>query len=260
MSKIDIKTAGSGTVVAGDYGNIRTAGSCRVVGDITCDSMHTAGSCHADASIKCAGEIKTAGSCRIGGNVETALMSTSGSCHVDGDLTADSLKTAGSCHVGGNINSKVEVRTAGSVHVGKSIHAEKLLCDGSLHVGGDCEAEEIRICNPDIKGMLNGGSIEIMLNQNSRESFVDSIGCGSIIVDVDTGIKGNGHFFFKKSAYGMLTTNLIEADDAKLAHVRANRVRCKTAVIAPRCEIAILEYSESVEISEEAKVGELVKI
>jgi len=59
---------------------------------------------------------------------------------------------------------------------------------------------------------------------------------------------------------GILETELIEGHDILLEWTRAKTVRGKQIVIGEGCEIERVEYSESLEVDESARVGERVKL
>ena len=241
MARNDFKCAGSGTICEGEYGKINTAGSCRIIGNINCEEIKTAGSCNANGKITCSG-----------------LISTAGSFHADEYVEAEEIKTAGSAHFNKNVKAKC-FKTAGSAHIDGSIKADTIKAGGSFVCGGDCEAEEIEIYNPEVHGTVNGENVDIWIS--GRNAHVGTIVGGSVTVDV----RMEGHIvscFFskKKSPYGSLTTESIEADEVKLACTKAKRVTCRTAEIAPNCEIDLLEYSESADISPDASVREIKKI
>ncbi|MCL0069946.1 hypothetical protein M1O56_05235 [Dehalococcoidia bacterium] len=59
---------------------------------------------------------------------------------------------------------------------------------------------------------------------------------------------------------GILETELIEGDEILLEWTRAKTVRGKQIVIGEGCEIERVEYSESLEVDESARVGERVKL
>ena len=241
MAKNDFKCAGSGTICEGEYGKINTAGSCRIIGNINCEEIKTAGSCHAKGKIICAG-----------------LISTAGSFHADEYVEAEEIKTAGSAHFNRNVKAKC-FKTAGSTHIDGSIKADTIKAGGSFVCGGDCEAEDIEIYNPEVRGTVNGENVDIRISGGN--AHIGTIVGGSVTVDM----RMEGHivssFFSKKqSHYGSLTTESIEADEVRIAYTKVNRVTCRKAEIAPGCEIDLLEYSESADISPDAFVMNVHKI
>lgn len=240
MAKNDYKCAGSGTVCAGEYGNINTAGSCRINGDITCDGLKTAGSCHSEGRIICSGSINTAGS-----------------FHAEKYVESESIKTAGSAHFADDVKA-VEFKTAGSVHVAGNLSADTIRTAGSTTIDGNCEGENIEIYNPRIDGTINGENVEIKIS--IRDARADSIVGGRITVENKS--EKTKHIFSKivSAKDALLTVDSIEADEVGLECTNANKVTCKTAVIGPGCKIDILEYTENAEISDEAVVKEKRKI
>lgn len=240
MSKNDYKCAGSGTVCAGEYGNINTAGSCRINGDITCDELKIAGSCHSEGRIICSGYINTAGSFHAEKCVESETIKTAGSAHFANDVKATEFKAAGSVHIAGNLIADT-IRTA-----------------GSTAITGNCEGEDIEIFNPHIGGTVNGENVTIKIC--ITDARAGSIVGGKIVVENNAEVVK--HIFSKmtKIKNALLTVDSIEADEVELECTNANKVTCKTAVIGAGCKIELLEYSENADVSDESDVRELRKI
>ena len=240
----DIRIAGSGKVAASGnvYDYVSISGSGRIEGTLHCKSVSTAGSGHLEGDVFCEGKISTAGSCRFDGDVECDVMSTAGSASVDKNIRCNVFKTAGSTRVGGNVEGK-EIRIAGVLDAKGDVSGEEVAIAGSATIGG----------------LLNAENIEIKLNGTNK---IGEIGCTRIEVHPEHvsqfslfGMRLGGN-----SRYGKLICKVIEGDDISLVLTEAAVVRGKTVKIGAGCEIDRVEYSESIEIDDKAKVKEQIKI
>ena len=241
---MDMKISGSGTVPAGEYEVIKISGSGSLEGNVKCTELHVSGSAGADASVECSGEIHVSGACDFGGDVKAKTLHISGAINCDKNLTA--LES---------------VHLSGGVNVGENLKCSTLDAHGGLNIDGDIEAETASIhgalcCG----GLLNAESIEI---DTKDGCMIGSIG-GSKIV-----IKYKKRKFFKnlisitfndKQVRGVQVEQSIEGDDIDVNNVTCPRVSGRVVVIGEDCDIALLQYSESYEIHEKAKVGRIEKI
>ena len=216
----NVSVSGAGTVGGGEYDRVSCSGSVKINGDIKCNSFSCAGSAKALGNIECLGKLKASGAFKSEGSVK-----------------ADELSCAGA--------AKFE----------KSIEARILKISGAMSVYGDCSAESASLHGTvKIEGLLNAESIYINMDGNNSDSKIGSIG-GSV-VKVDSR-KQFSWFRFHAST---LETDTIEADKVELEYTEAKVVRTIDAVIGEGCKIETLEYSGNAEISDKAKVKNLVKI
>ena len=225
----DTTISGAGSVGGGTYKNITISGSGKVNGDVSCGSFDASGSAKVEGDLICGGAI-----------------STSGAFKVTGDVKCGEMDCAGAVKVMGSIN-------AGSIDI-----------SGALAVGGDCSAETFaQRGGVKIEGLLNAEEIDICMQNAGGNCKIGQIGGGKVKITSKDTVGSKILVFFNafSNASGMLETTLIEADRVELEHVKADTVRAIDAVIGDDCEIGTLEYSgEMPEISENAKVGSIVKI
>ncbi|MBE6626470.1 MAG: polymer-forming cytoskeletal protein [Ruminococcaceae bacterium] len=221
--------SGKGSIGGGTYNQVEISGSGKVNGDINCASFDSSGSAKVDGNLTCAGTVDVSGAFKVEGNVKCETLDGSGAVKITGNVEATDIDVS-----------------------------------GALSVGGDCSAECVEI-NGGIKvvGLLNAEDIDITISSAIGDIRIGQIGGGTVKIK-RRHFDGPIRFVFtskagKKSTY--LSTELIEADRVELENVIADTVRTIDAVIGDECEIGTLEYSgEIIEISEKAKVGNIVKI
>lgn len=243
---MDMKISGSGKISAGEYDNIRISGSGRLEGLVRCASFHVSGSSRGD-TIECRETLKISGSTSFDRNVKAGSIGVSGSFSCGGDLCADEkVSVSGSTKCGGSLKCTT-LSVAGSMRVGGDAEAETVNVDGILNCAGLLNAEQISIRferGMDI-GSIGGSKIVIYprhKNEGKRRlallaSLINRAGKGSVEVKGD-----------------------IEGDEIALEGVVAKRVSGRTVAIGEGCEIELVQYSETVEISPDAKVGRTEQI
>ncbi len=219
--------AGAGSIGGGTYNKIDISGSGKAHGDIICADFDSSGSAKVEGNLTCSGKVDVSGAFKVVGN-----------------LSCDSLDGSGSVKITGNTD------------------ATKIDISGALSVGGDCSAEFVEITGGvSVGGLLNAENIDIIISQ-AVGSKIGQIGGGSITIKSRNGSFGKVLFIFPigHKNGGYLETSLIEADRVEIENVKADMIRTIDAVIGDGCEIGTLEYSGEIEISENAKVDNIVKI
>lgn len=241
---MDMKISGSGSIPAGEYDAIKISGSGTIQGNIKCSEMHVSGSANAGGTVECTGEIHV-----------------SGACDFDKDITTKSLHVSGALNTDGNIIATDLVHLSGGMNIEGSLKCGTLEVHGGLNVDEDIEAESASIHGSiSCDGLLNAETLEI----NTKDGCViGSIG-GSRITARYTKRK-----FFKnlitihikdKRVNGIEVQQSVEGDEIDIESVTCPRVSGRTVKIGEGCEIELLQYSESYEIHENAKVGKIEKI
>ena len=130
---------------------------------------------------------------------------------------------------------------------------------GGLKVTGDLEAEKAEIKGGiNCGGLINAEEIKIELS-NTNKSFAQSIG-GSKIVIENYREKGIIERIFGRKSCDFVVSETIEGDEIIIEHTKAKTVTGKYVMIGEGCEIELLQYSESAEISPKAKIGRCEKI
>ena len=243
-----MQVSGSGVIPAGEYNEkISISGSGRIQGNVRCTALAVAGSATAQGSVWCEEDMKAAGSARMEKSVCAKNIHVSGSCHVCEDCTAEG-----------------EIKAAGSLRCGGNIRCHTLRAAGTVHVAGGVEAEDVRISGGiDCAGLLNAERIEIKIERAS--SRVGSIG-GSDIRIYSESIAGKISRmpllskFVGRGVGGVDVAESIEGDTIAIERVSAPLVVGRIVAVGADCCIDLVQYSETVEIHPDAKVGRYEKI
>ncbi len=242
---MDMKISGSGQIVSGEYENIRISGSGKLNGFVRCAGFHSSGSSKGD-EIECKNEFKVSGSGKFTKSVKAGSLSVSGSFACDGNLTVDEkISCSGAAKSLGNVKCG-ELSVSGAFKIGGDIEAEKVKVSGALNCGGLLNAEDIFIKFD--KGMEIG-----------------SIGGSKIVIIKEPIYKKSVRLpLFSSMVKGSTNTvcvkNSIEGDNIAIESVEAQRVSGRVVAIGEGCEIDLVQYSEEIEVSPNAKVGRTEKI
>lgn len=235
-----ISISGSGTAGGGDYESIKISGSGKITGDTTCKEF------------KCSGSGKVVNSLKIG------TGKVSGSAKFEDQVIADAFTVSGSATIVGPFTVG-ELKSSGSLKVETEVKAESIHVSGSLKVESDCSAEQFYLSGGcQIGGLLNADQIDIKLGGRCD---IQAIGSESITVKI-------GHFngalmdlfssLFSQEPY--LYANSIESDDIYLENTIAKTVRGRNIVIGRGCDIETVEYTGSLDLTDNAKVKNQTQI
>ncbi|MCD8005896.1 MAG: polymer-forming cytoskeletal protein [Oscillospiraceae bacterium] len=213
--------------------SVRISGACNVAGG-EYKNISISGAGKVTSDVKCQ-NFEVSGSGHVAGSVEcTGEFKISGSGRVDGDVKCGSCDLAGAANVK-SIEADGKVSLAGAITADGNISGEKVIIVGVANINGLINGDEIRITfDGDVKANeIGGGIIKIAPKE----------------------VRG---FFKKRIKPAEIGT--IEGDEISLELVKADVVRGANVKIGDGCEIGRVEYSESLEISENAHVDYQVKI
>ena len=216
----DYSFAGAGTVPGGEYDNVSVSGSGKGTGDIRCKNFKASGSFGGTYNLYCSEELKVAGAFKCGGNIKAGYVNASGAFKCEKSLNAEKIKISG------------------AVGVGNDIEGDTVNINGSLNCGGLVNAENFNLEHDGFSniGSIGGSNIQIK-SSGSRTTF-------KLI-----------NLFRKNSEFGRVTVEeSIEGDVVTLEYVDAPKVVGRVVVIGKGCNIGSVIYSESAEISPDAKV------
>ncbi|MCA1066236.1 polymer-forming cytoskeletal protein [Rossellomorea sp. AcN35-11] len=253
----DLKISGSGTSAGGQFDSVKISGSGKITGNLDCHELKISGSGTILGDVN-AGLIKTSGSSTIEGDTKAETITTSGSSKYEGSVMTAEMNISGSSKVAGDLICKA-FKVSGSCKVGGKIQGGSLKASGSLRADMDCEVETFSSSGSvHIEGLLNSDHIKIEIN---HESSIKEIGGESITVrhQGSTGIiKQVVNFFLQKEDY--LFSDLIEGDEVYLENTKAKLVRGKHVVIGDNCHINTVEYSGTMDVKADSRIGESIKI
>lgn len=245
---MDLNISGSGQIMPGDYDTIRVSGSGRLEGTVRCQNLYTSGS--------------------VGGNsvVCQNAMNMSGSCNFSGDISTGNLVVSGGSSFGGNVEAKENIAISGGSSFRGDVKCKQLQLSGGSKIGGDVEAELVKIRGAaDCDGLMNAEEIDI---EYKRGMEIGSIGGSKIVIYKRHGEVRKKKFrlplfssLVKKSTVDtVVVKNSIEGDEIALEGVACPRVSGRVVAIGAGCEIELVQYSEQVEVSPEAKVGRTERV
>ncbi|MBY6038026.1 polymer-forming cytoskeletal protein [Fictibacillus nanhaiensis] len=254
----NISISGSGTASGGEYHEVKVNGSAKIHGDIQCEKFKCNGSSHVEGNV-IAENVKINGSTHFEGNLDAKEMTINGSADIDGNLHCNELKVQGSSSVKGHVTGK-EIIVRGSASIKGNVSGEEVDIKGQVKIKSDCEAESFNARgNFKINGLLNAGSIDIELLRHCEAKEI-----GGETISVKKTIDSSGFKklikFFISQHSDQLTAEVIEGDHIYLEHTHAKVVRGNTITIGPGCHVEKVEYKESLELDENAKVGAQEKI
>lgn len=215
----DYKIAGAGCMVGGEYGNVRVSGSCKISGDISCESIHVSGSTKSEGNIDCRAEARISGAFK---------------CK---DLSCTELRVSGSAKFGALKCGTAKV--SGSVSA-DSIEADTVSTSGKLEVKGLLNAESITIGGGAKIGSI--GCTELKVNSDCHTVKI-FWGLIEVYKGEDKGLK----------------TELIEGDKIDISYTQADIVRGADVIIGKGCRIHRVEYTGTCTVDSEATVDELEK-
>lgn len=229
------------TITAGEYGEIKVTGLGSVTGDIKADLIKVSGKMDAE------------------GDISVRDFKVSGMTSIEGSLKVNTMKTSGKANVEGSIEGN-DVHVSGMLDVEGNITGERLKVSGYLTVEGDIEVDHFE-CSGKIEsdGLINAETINIMLGNNCSAQEIG----GKEITILDgktTDNKGLFASLFIENKSGKLSCDLIEGDEIRLENVLCDVVRGKNIIIGKGCEIEKVEYTNTIEVIDDAIIDEQIKI
>lgn len=244
---MDMNIAGSGQIATGEYSTIRISGSGQLGEAVRCENLYVSGSANG-SNVVCEKDFQVSGSCGFSGKVSAGNVTISGGSSFDGDVEA-----------------KERIAISGGMRCGGDLRCKQLQISGNATVTGDAEAEYIKVRgNINCDGLLNAEEVDIEFEKGME---VGSIGGSKIVI-----YKRHGKMKKKRirlPLFSSLVKNIegnvhvntsIEGDEIALEGVITPRVSGRVVAIGADCEIELVQYSEQVEISPEAKVGRTERI
>ena len=245
---MDLNIAGSGQITPGEYDTIRVSGSGHLGDAVRCKNLYVSGSANG-SNVVCEKDFHISGSCGFSGKV-----------------TAGNVAISGGSSFGGDVEATERIAISGGMSCGGDLRCKQLQVSGNGKVSGDVEAELAKIRGAlDCEGLLNAEEVDIEFEKGMT---VGSIGGSKIAI-----YKRHGEAKKKKARLPLLSslikkttagtvwvTNSIEGDEIALEGVVTPRVSGRVVAIGADCEIELVQYSEQVEVSPEAKVGRTERI
>lgn len=256
---MNMTISGSGFIGAGEYDNISISGSGKAEGFIRCKAFRCSGSFSGNSDIECEGDIHVSGSFKNNGELKSKELRVSGSAKNGGSLSSEKIDVSGSFVVEGDCSAAEKISVSGGFKCEGNLKAGLLSVSGGTKIFGDLEAEKAEI-NGGIfcGGLINAEELYIDIS-DSAGSNAESLG-GSKITIENRRQGGFINFLFGKKRGRFTVSESVEGDEIRLEHTMAKTVTGRNVVIGKGCEIELVQYSENVEISPEARVGKCEKV
>lgn len=238
---MDMRISGSGVIAAGEYDNIRVSGSARVGGPVRCQSFHCSGSAHCEGGMEAQKDIKV-----------------SGSAHFDQSVNAQDITVSGSTRIDGNCTSTGDLSISGSLRCDGDIKGNGITVSGSARAA-NIEGEDVLVSGKIVcQGLLNAENIVVKMNGATSE--IGSIGGSKISIYPERHHKKVARLPLLSKMLGnngrndLVVKESIEGDEIALELVTAKSVIGRVVAIGEGCHIDLVQYSETIEISPDAKV------
>ncbi len=245
---MDTKISGSGVIGAGEYENIKISGSAKVRGPIRCKSFAAAGAVGGEGSVECAENFHISGSGSFDGSIKAGSLGISGSFSCENNInTAGEAKCSGSMKCAGNLKGG-SVIISGTANIDGDVEAENIRVGGRLNCGGLLNAEEVEIgfvAGMDI-GSIGGSRISIYRSHNGGKRISRLPLLSSLLSTASSG--------------RVNVKTAIEGDVIAIEGVSVPRVSGRVVAVGEDCEIDLVQYSEQIEVSPNAKVGKVEKV
>lgn len=243
---MDLNISGSGQIVPGEYSTIRISGSGHLGDAVRCQNLYVSGSANG-SNVICEKDFHVSGSCAFSGKV-----------------TAGDVVISGGSSIDGGVETRERIAISGGGRYGGDVKCKQLQISGNCSVRGDVEAELAKIRGQlDCTGLLNAEEVDIEF-QHGME--IGSIGGSKIMIYKRHGKEKKRirlplfSSLIKSTSGEVRVKTSIEGDEIALEGVVTPRVSGRVVAIGADCEVDLVQYSEQVEISPEAKVGRTERI
>jgi len=230
--------SGASVATGGEYRDVKVSGASKITSDISCETM------------------SISGAITVEGNVDATSCKISGACKVRGYVRSEEIKISGGSSIGDFLEGN-EISLSGGIKVHGNIRSNHLKLSGEIGVEGDMECEEFYLSGAiTSKGTVNCEKCELKIASNS--SLGELVGSEIIVKE---GLSSGG---LLKSLFGggngQLKVTLVEGDDIYLENTTAEVVRGAKVTLGPGCKVKKVEYSEKLEVHQQAKVEEKIEL
>lgn len=217
----DLRLVGDMETLGGQFGRVRITGDSILTSDVYCDEFYMTGTTHIKGSLA-SGHVKFTGEVYVDGSVRSGSVRGTGELELARDFRGDQVR------ITGQLSSSHGM-----------IEAEKLDLRGAIQTGGTINAGQalIRLYGPSSASEFVGGTVTIRRSK------------GALLKEL-----------FQHGSSAEFRAGLIEGDRIDLEHTIAEVVRGKAIRIGPGCQIGRVEYRDSYEKNDHAKVDSVYRI
>jgi cytoskeletal protein CcmA (bactofilin family) len=240
----DLKINGSMTVSGGTFNQVSINGSGVINGDVQCTSF------------------KINGSCEINGNLKAETGEIRGRATIKEDLFIHEFNVNGRSDLHGGLYAS-SFKVKGASFVEKDINTESTKIYGKLNIEGNCNTDYFYSDGVVfLKGFLQAKEVEMFLgNSNSK---VRKMVTEKLVVRKDntnSGFRGLLKALFSMAGEsGKLHVQEITGKSVNVEATIAEKISGAHVVIGSGSKVELIEYTDTLEVSKDAKVGKRVKV
>lgn len=194
-------------------------------------------------------KIKVNGSAKVTADVTADEIVCRGLINFHANLEAKSVKVSGSLKVSGDVRCGY-IKASGGMSCEGKVKCDTIEISGGSTFNGEVEAEVFKVHGGFNAKEINAGEVEI----ESRMFTAEIVHADKITIKFD-GIKG---FIARK--INKAEIDIVECTEINAETLKAKEVHASKVVLGPYCDVDLVEYTESVDIHKDAKVGKIVKL
>ncbi|WP_223700443.1 hypothetical protein [Sutcliffiella deserti] len=240
----DLIINGSMTVSGGSFNLVSINGKGTINGGVQCNNFKINGACDINGHLK--GETGVIrGRASIKEDIFLHNYTVDGRSDLMGGLYTANLLVRGACTIKKEINSE-STKIYGKLKLDGSCNTDSFFSEGVIRIGETLKAKNIE------------------LNLGNSRSRVNRMEADSIKILKNRKFNGIiGWFLALLTAAGETGSLSVQEIYGKHINVEAtnvNHIRGEKVVIGPGCKVELVEYTDSIEISKDAKVKKSLKV
>jgi len=228
-----VSISGVGSSPGGDYKDVSISGAGKIDGDVRAERVLVSGAGKIDGSIE-ADVIDLSGATKVTGDSTARQFSASGAFKLPGNVHADSVVYSGAGKVDGSTKADT-CRVSGAVKLGGQVEAEQFRGSGAFTISGLLSAEDVQISPRGGCSVREIGGTKVTVARGTTGGWLDES--------------------WWPGYSGGLEVETIEGDEIHLEDTRCNTVRGRNVKIGPGSDVEVVEYGESLQIDDDARVG-----
>lgn len=227
-----LEVSGKDSIPGGAYDAISVDGKLQVDGDLDAVSLVVQGAVTVDGRSRI-GTLEVSGKATFTEPVQAEGVSVHGKVEVGGDLDAQRVETSGRLTVSGNLT------------------AREFLASGRFNVSGTLSADrvEVELASGSQVEAIKAGSVRVVARPDN-EGTVVRVSTGRVQI---TNVSGG------QTQPSRLDVGTVEGDTVELNATNARRVVGRQVRLGPDCSVDVVEYTEILEVDENARVGDSVR-
>jgi cytoskeletal protein CcmA (bactofilin family) len=213
------------------------------------DSVSVDGKLEVDGDLE-ARRLVVQGAVTVDGRARLGDLEVAGKATFTEPVQAQGVSVHGKVDVGGSLEAR-RVETSGRLTVGGDVIAGEFLASGRFTVDGTVRADrvEVELASGSRAEAIKGASVRVAARP-ANEGTVMKVSVGRVQI---TNVSGG------QTQPSRLEVGTVEGDTVHLEATVARRVGGRQVRLGPDCSVDVVEYTESLEVDESARVGDAVK-